>query len=43
VGTEFSVIQVGGNNGKVFVFWMGYRADFDSRSPFFGDRVKRMS
>jgi len=42
VGTEFSIIQVGGNNGKVFVFWMGHRAHFDSRIPFFGDRVKRM-
>ena len=42
VGTEFSVIQVGGNNGKVFVLWMGHRAHFDSRIPFSGDRVKRM-
>jgi hypothetical protein len=40
VGTEFSVIQVRGNDGKVSVFWMGYKTRLDSRVPFFGDRVK---
>jgi hypothetical protein len=40
VGTEFFVIQVRGDNGKVSVFWMGHRTHFDSRIPFFGDRVR---
>ena len=40
VGTEFSVIQVRGNDGKVSVFWMGHRTHFYSRVPFFGDRVR---
>ncbi len=40
VGTEFSVIQVRGDNGRVSVFWMGYKTHFDSRVPFFGDRVR---
>ena len=40
VGTEFSVIQVRGNDGKISVFWMGYRTHFDFRIPFFGDKVK---
>ena len=40
VGTEFFVIQVRGDNGRVSAFWMGYRTHFDSRIPFFGDRVR---
>ena len=40
VGTEFSVIQVRGEDGKVSVFWMGHRTRLDSRVPFFGDRVR---
>jgi len=40
VGTEFSVIQVRGDDGKVSVFWMGYKTHLDSRVPFFGDRVR---
>jgi len=40
VGTEFSVIQVGGDDGKVSVFWMRYKTRLDSRIPFFGDRVR---
>ncbi len=40
VGTEFSVIQVKGDDGKVSVFWMGYKTHMDSRIPFFGDRVR---
>jgi hypothetical protein len=40
VGTEFFVIQVRGDNGRVSVFWMGHRTHFDSRVPFFGDRVR---
>jgi hypothetical protein len=40
VGTEFSVIQVRGDDGKVSVFWMGYKTRVDSRVPFFGDRVR---
>jgi hypothetical protein len=40
VGTEFSVIQVKGDNGRVSVFWMGHKTRLDSRVPFFGNRVK---
>jgi hypothetical protein len=40
VGTEFSVIQVRGDDGKVSVFWMGHRTRLGSRVPFFGDRVR---
>ena len=40
VGTEFFVIQVRGDDGKVSVFWMVYKTHFDSRVPFFGDRVR---
>jgi len=40
VGTEFFVIQVRGDDGRVSVFWMGHRTHFDSRVPFFGDRVR---
>lgn len=40
VGTEFSVIQVKGEDGKVSVFWIGYKTRLDSRIPFFGDRVR---
>jgi len=40
VGTEFFVIQVRGDDGKVSVFWMGHRTRLDSRVPFFGDRVR---
>ena len=40
VGTEFTVIQVRGHDGKVSVFWMGHKTHFDSRVPFFGDRVR---
>jgi len=40
VGTEFSVIQVKGDNGRVLVFWMGCTTHLDSRVPFFGDRVR---
>jgi len=35
VGTEFSVIQVRGDNGGVSVFWMGHKTRLDSRVPFF--------
>ncbi len=40
VGTEFKVIQVRGADGKVSAFWMGHKTHFDSRIPFFGDRVR---
>ena len=40
VATEFSVIQVRGDDGRVSVFWMGHRTDLKSRVPFFGDRVR---
>ena len=37
---QFSVIQVRGDDGKVSVFWMGHRTHFDSKVPFFGDKVR---
>ena len=40
VGIEFSVIQVRGENGKVSVFWCGYKTSVDSRPPLIGDKVK---
>ena len=40
VGTEGTVIQVKGDNGRVSTFWMGHRTHLDSRLPFFGDRVR---
>ena len=40
VGTEFFVIQVRGDNGRISVFWLGHRTRLESRVPFFGDRVR---
>jgi hypothetical protein len=40
VATEGSIIQVKADNGKVSTFWLGHRTRFDSRVPFFGDRVR---
>ncbi len=40
VGIEFSVLQVRGENGRVSVFWCGYKTSVDSRPPLIGDRVK---
>lgn len=40
VGIEFSVLQVKGENGRVSVFWCGYKTFVDSRPPLIGDRVK---
>jgi hypothetical protein len=40
VGTEFNVIQVRGDDGRISWLWMGHRTHFDSRIPFFGDKVK---
>ena len=40
VATEGKMIQVKADNGKVSVFWLGPRTRFDSRAPFFGDRVR---
>jgi hypothetical protein len=40
VGIEFSVIQVRGEDGRVSVFWCGYKTFVDSRPPLIGDRVK---
>ena len=40
VGTEFNVIQVRDDHGRISWFWMGYRTHFESRVPFFGDRVR---
>ncbi|HUL29619.1 MAG TPA: hypothetical protein VLZ03_04115 [Thermodesulfobacteriota bacterium] len=40
VGIEFSVLQVRGEDGRVSVFWCGYKTFLNSRPPFIGDRVK---
>ncbi len=40
VGIEFSVLQVRGDDGRVSVFWCGYKTRLETRPPFFGDRVK---
>ena len=40
VGTEFNVIQVRDDHGRISWFWMGHRTHFESRVPFFGDRVR---
>ncbi len=40
VGIEFSVLQVRGENGRVSVFWCGYKTLLGSRPPLIGDRVK---
>ncbi len=40
VGTEFTVIQVKGDDGRISVFWLGHKTHLDSRVPFFGDRVR---
>jgi hypothetical protein len=40
VATEFNVIQVRDDHGRISWFWMGHRTHFDSRIPFFGDRVR---
>ena len=40
VGIEFSVLQVRGDDGRISVFWCGYKTHLESRPPFFGDRVK---
>jgi len=40
VGIEFSVLQVRGENGRISVFWCGYKTHLDSRPPLIGDRVK---
>ncbi len=40
VGIEFSVLQVRDNDGRVSVFWCGYKTFLDSRPPLIGDRVK---
>jgi len=40
VGTEFFVIQVRGDDGRISVFWLGHKTRLDSRVPFFGDKVR---
>ena len=40
VGIQSSVLQVRGDDGRISVFWCGYKTHLNSRLPFFGDRVK---
>jgi hypothetical protein len=40
VGIEFSLLQVRAEDGRVSVFWCGYKTSVDSRPPLLGDKVK---
>ncbi len=40
VGIEFSLLQVRGEDGRVSLFWCGYKTSLDSRPPLIGDKVK---
>jgi len=40
VATEGKTIQVKGKDDRVSMFWLGHRTRFDTRVPFFGDRVR---
>ncbi len=40
IGIEFSLLQVRDEDGRVSVFWCGYKTFLDSRPPLIGDRVK---
>ena len=40
VGIEFTMLQVRDDDGRVSVFWCGYKTFLDSRPPLIGDRVK---
>ncbi|MBS3907068.1 MAG: hypothetical protein KGZ49_08535 [Syntrophaceae bacterium] len=40
VGIQFTVLQVRADDGRISVFWLGYKTNLDSRLPFLGDRVK---
>jgi hypothetical protein len=40
VGIEFTMLQVRDGDGRVSVFWCGYKTFLDSRPPLIGDKVK---
>jgi hypothetical protein len=40
IGIEFMMLQVRDDDGRVSVFWCGYKTSVDSRPPLIGDRVK---
>ena len=40
IGIEFTMLQVRDEDGRVSVFWCGYKTFLDSRPPLIGDRVK---
>jgi len=40
VGIQFTVLQVRANDGRISVFWLGYKTNLGSRLPFLGDRVR---
>jgi len=40
VGIEFAMLQVRDDDGRVSVFWCGYKTSLDSRPPLIGDKVK---
>jgi hypothetical protein len=40
IGIEFAMLQVRDDDGRVSVFWCGYKTSLDSRPPLIGDKVK---
>jgi hypothetical protein len=40
VAIEGNALHIRGSDGKVSLFWVGYKTQFKPRVPFFGDRVK---
>jgi len=40
IGIEFAMLQVRDDDGRVSVFWCGYKTSLESRPPWIGDRVK---
>ena len=40
VAIEGNALHIKGSDGKVSLFWVGYKTQFKPRPPFFGDRVK---
>lgn len=40
VVAEGKTLRIKGKDGRVSLFWLGHRTQFDSRTPVVGDRVK---
>lgn len=39
VAVEGNALHIRGSDGKVSLFWVGYKTQFKPRAPLFGDRV----